>query len=155
MKYANNTSVSCEKSEGEIKMTLVRYGADQYGSMWDGSRAGIQFRVKNKMVKFILPLPLLSEFKTYKKWKSDYDATPEEMQKMWEQACRVSWRALALSIKAKLATVEAGITSFEEEFMAHIVVPGQKGKTMGEIMLKRLEDSYLTNNTPALSWDGK
>jgi hypothetical protein len=155
MRYAQTTQVSCDRSEGEIKATLLRYGADQYGSMWDGNRAGIQFRVKNKLVKFILPLPLLSEFKFVRKWKSDYENSPEQMQKQWEQACRQHWRALALAIKAKLEAIECGITTFEEEFLAHIVVPGLKGMTMGDVMLKRLEESYETNKAPALSWDGK
>jgi hypothetical protein len=42
------------------------------------------------------------------------------------QACRQRWRALALVIKAKLEAVESGITTFEDEFLAHIVMPDGK-----------------------------
>ena len=40
-----------------------------------------------------------------------------------EQERRRLWRALLLNIKAKLEAVESGISVFDEEFMAHIVLP--------------------------------
>ncbi len=43
---------------------------------------------------------------------------------------------------------EAGITIFEDEFMAHIVLPD--GRTVGEYMLAPIEDSYRTGQMPAL-----
>jgi hypothetical protein len=43
---------------------------------------------------------------------------------------------LALCIKAKLEAVEAGIVTFDEEFFAHIVLPG--GQTVGERLIPEL-----------------
>lgn len=48
----------------------------------------------------------------------------------WEQACRASWRALLLVVKAKLEAVEAGIVTFEDEFLAYTMKPD--GETIGE-----------------------
>ena len=45
--------------------------------------------------------------------------------------------------KAKLEAVESGIATFEEEFMAHIVMPN--GKTVGEMALPLIESAYKTN----------
>ncbi|WP_198651245.1 hypothetical protein [Salinicola sp. CPA57] len=66
----------------------------------------------------------------------------------WEQACRQRWRALALVIKAKLEAVESGITMFEEEFLAHIVLPN--GGTVGGWMLPQIKKSYDSGSMPPL-----
>lgn len=152
--YAENTNVSCEKSKAEIESTLRRYGADQFMSGWKDDQAAIQFRVKNKMVRFILPLPNIENFKTAIKWGKNREISPEETATNWEQACRQRWRALALAIKAKLEAVECGITTFEEEFMAHIIVPGHHGKTVGQLMMPRLDEAYETGKAPQLGWEG-
>jgi hypothetical protein len=65
-----------------------------------------------------------------------------------EQACRQRWRALALAIKAKLEAVEAGITSFEDEFMAHIVLPD--GSTFGRWARPQIAKVYEENTMPSL-----
>lgn len=154
MRYASETNVSSEKSKAEIEATLRRYGADQFGSMWQEGKAAIQFRIKNKMVRFILPLPSTDDFKMVLKWGKEREASPEEAAINWEKSCRQRWRALALAIKAKLEAVECGITTFEEEFLAHIVIPGQHGKTMGQLMIDRIEESYETGKAPQLGWEG-
>ena len=57
-------------------------------------------------------------------------------------------RALALTIKAKLEAVECGITIFDEEFLAHIVLPN--GRTMGELYVPQIEHVYETKEMPPL-----
>jgi hypothetical protein len=170
--YAADTSVSTEKSKAEIETTLRRYGADQFMSGWKDGQAAIQFRVNSKMVRFILPLPDLKadEFQLGGCLRSNYHSGGKEhpshstgcfaqrpaevAARLWEQACRQRWRALALAIKAKLEAVECGITSFEEEFFAHLVVPGHGGKTIGQLMLHRVSEAY-EGKPLTLEWDGK
>lgn len=153
--YAADTSVSSDKSKAEIEATLRRYGADQFMAGWKDEQAVVQFRIKEKLVRFILPLPSTEEFRIEVKWKKEREAAPEVVQRNWEQACRQRWRALALAIKAKLEAVACGITSFEEEFMAHIIIPGTHGKTVGDMILKNLEDSYASGKPMQLEWGGK
>ncbi len=43
---------------------------------------------------------------------------------------------------------EAGITSFEEEFLAHIMLPD--GTTVGEHTLPQVERAYLCGKMPTL-----
>jgi hypothetical protein len=58
-----------------------------------------------------------------------------------------------LVIKAKLEAVESGIACFEEEFMAHIVLPD--GRTVGEHVIPGIAQAYETGNVPALlPWHG-
>ena len=57
-------------------------------------------------------------------------------------------RVLALVVKAKLEAVECGIATFEEEFYAHIVMPG--GKTLYQLTRDNVELAYKTGKVPPL-----
>ena len=65
-----------------------------------------------------------------------------------EQAVRQRWRALALVIKAKLEAVESGITCFEDEFMAHIVLPN--GNTVSQWLIPQISSAYENGAMPKL-----
>jgi hypothetical protein len=56
--------------------------------------------------------------------------------------------ALALAIKAKLEAVESGIATFEEEFLAYVVLPD--GQSVGQHVLPNIEQAYVTNKMPPL-----
>ena len=43
-----------------------------------------------------------------------------------ELAVRRFWYAFALSVDAKLAAVAAGVATIESEFLAHVVLPGNR-----------------------------
>lgn len=146
MAYAENTSVSVERSKAEIERTLQRYGADQFMSGWDQHRAYIAFRMAGRHIKFVIDLPGKDEFaRTPGRGRK---RSPEQALTAWEQACRQRWRALALVIKAKLEAVESGITVFEDEFMAHIVLPD--GRTVGEHMRPQIAVAYEKGKMPGL-----
>lgn len=135
MRYANDTSVSVGRSRAEIEEILTRYGADRFGYIQGSDAAQVMFLFHGWAVRFTVPLPSKDEFRTTpggRRRRSEADTA-----KAWEQACRQRWRALALAIKAKLEAVECGITTFEEEFLAHLVLP--TGETMGQYALPRLE----------------
>jgi len=153
MAYAEDTSVSVEKSRAEIEKLIVRAGADKFASMISENEAMIGFAICGKHVKFVLPLPRTDERRfTHRKVNSTNHGSPrsrEEAYKAWEQACRSRWRALCLCIKAKLEAVEAGITTFEAEFLAHFVTPG--GKTMGERIIPQLEEMSKSGKMPLLT----
>jgi hypothetical protein len=147
MRYAQHTSVSSEKSKAEIERLLTRYGATSFASGWQNDQAVIQFHMQDRRIKFVLPLPSqsLTEFTHNRRGKVlPYD----KMYKLWEQATRQRWRALALVVKAKLEAVEAHIASFESEFMAHIVLPD--GKTVAEHAAPMIAAAYKTGKVQAL-----
>lgn len=125
-KFAEHTTVPVEKSKVEIEKLLVRYGAEEFVSGWTGTTAQILFVMKGKRIKFVLHLPMESEYKNVARY---------------EQANRQRWRALLLCIKAKFESVASAITTFEEEFLPHFVIPGD-GRTLGEIMIPQLQKSY-------------
>lgn len=143
--YASQTTVSPEKSRAEIEAILKRYGASHYGYMSGPDKAAIAFQAKDRRLRFTLPMPLRVEYKTDKRgyWRSD-----AAIDTHWNQAMRQRWRALALVIKAKLEAVEAGVSTFEEEFMANIVLPS--GQTMAEYALPQIAQAYESNTMPSL-----
>ena len=149
-RYAANTEVSSDKSRAEIEKTLIRYGADGFMSGWDGPRAMIGFRMNSRQVKFILPLPDKEDpkFTTFKRGWQVCERTPGEAVKLWEQACRQRWRALALVVKAKLEAVECGISEFDDEFMSNIVM--SDGQTVGTWMKPQITSMYQSGSMPNL-----
>ena len=146
MKYAANTSVSSERSKAEIERMLTRYGATSFASGWQHDQAVIQFHMRERRLKFVLPLPS----KTVKEFTHSTRGPRSEADayKLWEKATRQRWRALALVVKAKLEAVETNISSFEAEFLAHIVMPD--GKTVAEHARPMIAQAYKSGKVTAL-----
>jgi hypothetical protein len=139
-RFANTTEVSVEKTKGEIEATVTRYGATGFMAGWEALAAMVAFKMRDRQLRFILPLP---DRKATEFWRSPHRhkrRTDKAAFEAWEQACRQRWRALLLAIKAKLEAVECGISSFEEEFLAHLVLPGT-GLTIGQTMMADLPEA--------------
>ncbi len=137
-KFAASTSVSTAASKAEIERIVERYGAQQFMSGWSAEQAVIAFTMEARQVRFILPMPSRDERRFTQ--HSRGARTAEAALKEWEQACRQRWRAMALVIKAKLEAVESGISVFEDEFMANIVLPG--GRTVSEEVRPSIAAAY-------------
>lgn len=148
--YAAGTSVSVEKSKAEIETILRRFGADQFVLGWSGNGATIGFHCQGRMIRFDLRLPDRGDkrFREYKRGTWVHRREPAQAENLWEQACRESWRSLALVIKAKLAAVESGISTFEQEFLAHVLLPD--GSNVGQFMAPQLERAYTCGEMPEL-----
>jgi len=144
-KYAANTNVSSELSRLEIEKTLLRYGADNFAYAMTAGKALIGFTMYEKQIKFVLPLPKKDEFRLT---PTGRERTENSQYEAWEQACRQRWRALNLVIKAKLEAVECGISVFEDEFMANIVLPG--GQTVSDFMKPQIEKAYISGAIPKM-----
>ena len=149
-RYAANTEVTSEKSRAEIERILTRYGADGFMSGWDRNRALIAFRMNARQIKFVLPMPdrESKEFTEYKRGSVRHRREEGAALKLWEQACRQRWRALALIVKAKLEAVECGISEFDDEFMANIVM--HNGATIGDWARPQIAAMYQTGKMPPL-----
>lgn len=145
--YAQQTQVSTDKSRAEIERTLQRYGADQFMYGWDACNALVGFRMLNRQVRFVLPLPDRNDA-AFTQTDTGRVRSETAAFKVWEQACRQRWRALALVIKAKLEAVESGIAIFDEEFLANIVLPDNS--TVGQFMLPQVRSAYETGDMPPL-----
>lgn len=146
-RYAENTQVPSDRSRNEIERTLARYGAEQFMYGWQADEAVIAFRASGRHVQFRLPMPDRSA-PEFVETPTGRDRSTAQAEAEFEKAVRQRWRALALVIKAKLEAVEAGITEFESEFLAHIMLPD--GTTVGQWARPQLAAAYESGTMPAL-----
>lgn len=144
--YAANTSVASEKSRMEIETTLRRYGAKSFGYLSEETRAMVMFTIEERRIRFTLPLPDYNDrqFTHHSKGARTESARDD----LYEQAVRQKWRALALVIKAKLEAAESGISTIEEEFYAHTLLPDNR--TVWEATHERVAEAISTNSMKAL-----
>ena len=152
-RYAANTSVNSESSRNEIERILVRYGANAFSYGWQDGEAAISFVADDRRVRFVLPMPdrTSREFTLTPTGKARVSAAVE---REYEQAVRQRWRALALMVKAKLEGVAAGIVTFEQEFLPHVVLPS--GNTVYDEIKDEISYSYLNSSKrPLMLGDGK
>lgn len=154
-RYAENTSVSADKSRAEIERTLARYGATQFMYGWQEGSAVIAFQMKDRNVRFVLKMPDRNSEEFTLTPSKKYYRDEASAEKAYEQATRQRWRALALAVKAKLEAVEAEIATFEQEFLAHIIMPDNR--TVGEWVSPELDRAYRTGEMPKLlgAWSGE
>lgn len=147
--YAAETSVSSERSRAEIERTLSRYGARSFMYGYDSTCAIIVFETDDRRVRFVLPMPD-REDKQFK-WTSHKPPrrrTVNQQEEAYEQAVRQRWRALNLVIKAKLEAVESGITTFDLEFMAQLVMPDDR--TVADHVHPKIVQAYAENALPPM-----
>lgn len=148
MTYAAKTQVSSDGSRREIEQTLRRYGATAFAYGWDAQAATLMFEVENRRVMFRLPMPDPADRRFTHTPAKGQLRDPAATEREYEQAVRQRWRALALVIKAKLEAVTAGITTVEQEFLAHIVMPD--GRTVGQHTMPAIAAAYESGQMPEL-----
>lgn len=129
MTYAARTDVPIERSRSEIEKTLKRYGAKSFAYFSEKGRAIVVFEASDRRIRFDIPLP-------------DGDSAKDQQQE------RSRWRALLLCIKAKLESVDSKIESFEEAFLAHVVMPD--GITVGQHTRPLIASSYKSGDIQPL-----
>jgi len=142
-RYAANTEVGIERTQLEIKSVLRRYGAERFVLAEEDKSASIGFTVRHLVVRLDIPLPSVAEFMETETGRARKRSVAE---KVYEQACRQRWRALLLAIKAKLESVEVGLSTLETEFMPFIVMPD--GQTLGSHLMPKLIEAAESGRLP-------
>lgn len=148
MPFAEGTSVPVAKTRAEIEALVTKYGAKRYASGWmDDDRAALSFVAHGRMVRFVLPLPTRDQsLKALRATQFYRHRTPAAgvLDKHHDAEMRRRWRCLLLALKAKLESVETGIETFEQAFLANIVTAGNL--TVYERI--KLEESDVKMLTP-------
>ena len=134
-RYAEKTSVPIDRSRGEVERVLERYGCSRFGIMNESDgRALLYFEHGGRSFQFAVNVPPKGKFRH----ESD-----------WEAERRRRWRVMVLTLKANLEAVASGLATFEEIFLAHVVIPGS-AKTLGQVLLPKLDALYAGQSLPAL-----
>ena len=147
-KFAGETTVSPEASRAEIEKTLVRYGATDFGYLSQQEKAMVMFALGGRQVRLILNLPDRNARDFTHTPARGQLRSPTEQVSAYDKAVRQKWRALALVVKAKLEAVESQIVTFDEEFLAHMILPG--GESVFEHVREGVEKAYLTGRVKPL-----
>lgn len=135
MPYAEKTRVAVDQTRLDIEKVLRRYGASKFAFMTEATHAIIIFEAAERRIRFDLPLP-------------------EGESEREKRVARQKWRALLLCIKAKLEAVASNIETFEEAFLAHVVVAD--GATVYEHVRTNLALTYKEGHVkPLLPAPGK
>ena len=132
--YAKGTTVPVSQSRAEVERVLTKYGATKFGTMTEPLRVSVFFEVKGRQVQWSIPIPEKKKFR----YETDYD-----------KEVRRRWRVLVITIKAMLEAVESKLLTFDEAFLAHIVIPGT-ARTLGESIAPKLDALYEGKSLPAL-----
>lgn len=144
--FAEGTTVTPERSQAEIVATLKRYGAEGFMYGEDNGAGMVAFRAHGRQVRFIVPLDI--DRAQFTQTDAGRTRTRESVDNLVAAEHRRRWRSLALAIKAKLEVVDTGISTFEQEFLAHIVLPN--GSTVGDFVAPQLEAAYAAGEMPKM-----
>lgn len=145
--FAEGTTVTVERTKAAIETTLRRYGAESFVSGFDSRVAFVIVQIRGVRLRFHVTIPLADDAKFARTGRGS-TRSPVERSKAAEAEERRLWRCLLLAIKAKFEVVESGIETFEEAFLANIVLPG--GATVGEWVVPQVEESYRTGELPSM-----
>ncbi|RSV41510.1 hypothetical protein CA234_09560 [Sphingomonas sp. ABOLE] len=140
MAYADRTEVAFEKSIAEIVGMLRRAGAQSIGQMDEPTRFTIQFALADRLVRFAIAMPSIEDAPKRDGRGAALDAKQRSTRR--EQMVRQRGRALMLVIKAKLESVESKVETFEEAFLANVVMAN--GQTLYERVAEPIAVEYRT-----------
>jgi hypothetical protein len=132
MAYASGTVVPVAKTRAEIERLLDKAKAKQYGTAvdYDLATARVQFRLHDRVIRFSIMLPDRAKLKGDR----------------YERHERQRWRALLLVLKAKLESVESNIETFEQAFLANIVMPDDQ--TVAAHVVPQIAEAYASGKMP-------
>lgn len=124
--YANQTTVTVDKSKQEIEQALRRYGADRFAYAWDRdtNMAAVEFRLNGRTVRLPIRLPQLGDPKLMKTSSGTRRRVSKDAA--LEQALRQKWRALLLYVKATLEAIENDLVDVDEAFLYAVVLPNNQ-----------------------------
>ena len=146
--YAERTDVSVERSKGDLERLLTAHGATGFMYAVQEGQAVIVFEARSRRVRFDLPLPAMKDEAVRYSHGGARERSAQAAREALAQVTRARWRALVLVVKAKLESVQLGITGFEEEFLAQTVLPD--GQTAGQWMLPQIAAAYDSGRMPPM-----
>lgn len=137
--YSNATSG--DKALGEIQKILQRFGCGKFGVMtdWDAGILLIQFDWNGIKVSFPANFKgYASAYLKEKPYSTRMHCTKAEYEaKALEIGSTAVYSILRDWIKAQVVAVETGLISFEEVFMAHVLLPN------GQRMIEHVKSNNL------------
>lgn len=120
MAYAERTEISIKKSIADAVTLVKRAGAVRILQYEEPGRFVLQFALGGRLIRFAVALPSIDDMPKLdgrRRLLTQADRKEKQMQAHRQRA-----RALLLVIKAKLESVESKVETFEEAFLANVVM---------------------------------
>lgn len=139
--YAEDTKVPVAESQAAIERLVTDAGATEFYRGNDSKAWVIGFVLKDRRIAFELAIPTAATVPRKR-------GSTGSVEALIEKTAKARWRALFLTVKAKLISVESGIEVFEEAFLGQIVVPNSgKAERFAPIAIAAIAKAYVKGGT--------
>lgn len=139
-RFAEGTTISAARSKAEIEVYLEKRGAKSIATYMDEAIYAVLFEVHARRIKFTIPVPTRDD-PYIRHTESGRVRDPKAIDQALDRERMRLWRALHLVIKAKFEAVDSNIFTFEQEFLAHMMIPGATHTVFEEVQ-PALADRY-------------
>jgi len=145
--YTRGDSFSVGASQEHVQRALVGFGATEVRFSQRGDLNAIAFRANGRQFRIVLSLP-------QSQGSAGDGDEPEQARghritaKALELNARRFWHAFALATDAKLAAASAGVATLESEFLAHVVLPGNR--TVFDELEPVIASAYRSGRRPSI-----
>lgn len=146
--YRRGDSFSVGASREHVERALVDFGATDVRFSQRGHLSAIAFRACGRQFRVLISVPQ----------PDGIPAVPGDVAEVRSRGTKAKdveldvrrfWHAFALSIDAKLAAVAAGVATIESEFLAHVVLPGNR--TVIDELEPVIASAYRSGHRPLIS----
>lgn len=152
MAYAQGTEVSVDRSQGELRQVLRKYGAEGIAIAESAQQSVVEFFAHERRIRFRVPMPDAAA-RAMTHTKQGALRSDSQLRNALAAEERRLWRALVLVVKAKLESTESGIESFEDAFLAQTVLPDNR--TVSEQVQEPIKRAYIEGHVrPLLALEG-
>jgi hypothetical protein len=146
--YTRGDSFSVGASREHVERALLDFGATDIRSSQRGHVSAIAFRACGRQFRMVISLPQPAGIPAVRGEVADVHGR-EVTTKVVELDARRFWHAFAVSTDAKLAAVAAGVATIESEFLAHVVLPGNR--TVMDELEPVIASAYQSGQRPTFS----
>ena len=133
--YVRGASLSSSAFQAEIQQMLAGCGAREFRIASEHGKATVSFSLGDRRFRFVL----------------SHLGSRESSSS--QETARQGWRQLSVLIRAKLEAVASGIVTFDEEFLAYMVMPG--GATVFQASAPAITNAYASHGTALSSKEAR
>ncbi|MGO4193448.1 hypothetical protein AB4Y67_17515 [Arthrobacter sp. YAF17] len=146
--YTRGDSFSVGASREHVEQSLLGFGATEVRFSQRGHLSAIAFRACGRQFRIVISLPQPDGIPALRRNLAEVDDRGVTA-KVLDLTTRRFWHAFALSTDAKLAAVAAGVATLESEFLAHVVLPGNR--TVIDELEPVIASAYRAGKRPSIS----
>ena len=146
-RYAENTTVTTDRSILEIKRVLSQYLCNGFAFGEEDGRQMIGFKLSGRAVQIEIPTPA-PDAPEFTQTPTGRERANYAAREAWEQEVRRRWRVFVIAIKAKLELIAAGVSTVDREFLADLLLPD--GTTVSSRLIPELDRALERGKLPAL-----